>query len=102
VPYNEQPDRLIQLLKDVGDGLQKDPRFSPFILEPIEVYGIDGFAEWSMQLKLRIKTVPLKQWEVGRELRKRIRIAFETAGVRVPFPAIAAAAAEARERPQPQ
>ncbi|HET7217443.1 MAG TPA: mechanosensitive ion channel domain-containing protein [Vicinamibacterales bacterium] len=102
VPYNEQPDRLITLLREVGDGLQKDPRFSPFILDAIEIFGIDGFAEWSMQLKLRIKTVPLKQWEVGRELRKRIRIAFDQAGVHVPFPAISALAAEGRERPQPQ
>jgi small conductance mechanosensitive channel len=102
VPYHEQPDRLIALLKDVGADLQKDPRFSPFILAPVEVFGIDGFGEWAMQLKLRIKTVPLKQWDVGRELRKRIRVAFEKAGVPVPFPAITASAAEGRERPQPQ
>ena len=102
VPYNEQPERLIQLLEEVGSDLQKDARFSPFILEPIDVYGIDGFTEWGMQLKLRIKTVPLKQWEVGRELRKRIRVAFDKAKVHVPFPAITAIAAEGRDRPQPQ
>ena len=102
VPYNEPPDRLIQLLEDVGDDLHKDPRFSPFILAPIEVFGVDGFGDWAMQIKLRIKTVPLKQWEIGRELRKRIRVAFDKAGVHVPFPAINAIAAEGRERPQPQ
>jgi small-conductance mechanosensitive channel len=37
-------------------------------------------------LKMRIKTVPLKQWEVGREFRKRIRQRFEAEGIDVPFP----------------
>jgi moderate conductance mechanosensitive channel len=102
LPYTEHTDRIVQILRDVGDGLQKDPRFSPFILEPIEILGIDGFTDWSMQLKLRIKTVPLKQWEVGRELRKRIRVAFDQAGVRVPYPAMTAVAAEGREPPPTQ
>ena len=38
------------------------------ILAPVEVVGVDGFGEWAVTLKLRIKTMPLKQWEVGREL----------------------------------
>jgi small conductance mechanosensitive channel len=39
-----------------------------------------------MVLKMRIKTVPLKQWEVGREFRKRLRRRFEREGIEVPFP----------------
>jgi len=70
----------------VGAELQKDPQFSPFILEPVEVLGVDAFADWSVMLKLRIKTVPLKQWDVGRELRRRIRKAFELNGIEIPFP----------------
>ena len=56
----------------VGDELQQDPPFGAFILEPIQVLGVDAFADWSMVMKMRIKTVPQRQWEVGRELRKRI------------------------------
>ena len=75
-----------QVLRDVGDGLQKDPHYGVFILEPIEIMGVDAFAEWSVQIKLRIKTVPQRQHEVGRELRKRIRRAFDEHGIAVPFP----------------
>jgi small conductance mechanosensitive channel len=92
LPYNEDPDRIIEMLREVGDDLQKDPHFGAFVLEPIEILGVDAFADWSMQLKMRIKTVPLKQWEVGRELRKRIRRTLAQHGVHVPYPALAAAA----------
>jgi moderate conductance mechanosensitive channel len=91
LPYSEDPDRVIAILKTVGDEMERDPQYGPFILEPIEVFGVDAFADWSVQVKLRIKTVPLKQWDVGRELRKRIRRALSQNGVQVPFPALAAA-----------
>jgi moderate conductance mechanosensitive channel len=98
VPYQEDPDRIVQILRDVGDDLQQDHRFGSFILEPIEILGLDAFADWAMQIKLRIKTVPLRQWEVGRELRKRIRKALSAAGMPIPYPAIAATAPPPPER----
>ena len=84
--YREDVDRVIALLKEVGAGMQQDPHFGPSILEPIEVLGVDSFTERSVTLKLRIKTMPLKQWDVGRELRKRIRQAFDRHGIAIPFP----------------
>ena len=86
LPYHEDADRVSAILRDVGAELQKDPYFGPFILEPIEILGVDAFADWSVHLKLRIKTLPQRQWDVGRELRKRIRKALDQNGVRVPFP----------------
>jgi small conductance mechanosensitive channel len=47
-----------------------------------------GFAEWSMQLRIRLKTVPQQQWKVGREFRKRLRKALNRHGVAVPYPAL--------------
>ena len=69
----------------VGDELQADDRFGPLILEPLEIMGVDAFADWWVTLKVRIKTVPLKQWEVGRELRRRILKAFEANGIDIPL-----------------
>jgi small-conductance mechanosensitive channel len=86
ITYREDPDRVAAVLREVGTELQKDPHFGPFILEPLEVLGIEAFADWSIQLKLRIKTVPLKQWDVGRELRKRIKRALDQHGIEIPFP----------------
>jgi len=91
LPYHENTDRIAEIVRQVGTDLRSDVRYGPFILDDIEILGVDAFGDWAMQFKLRIKTMPQKQWEVGRELRKRIRIALDQAGVRVPFPAIAAA-----------
>ncbi len=82
------------------------PRYGPFILDPIEILGIDAFGDWAMQLKMRIKTMPLKQWEVGRELRRRIRMALNQAGVacrsrRWAPAALAAASQAAKSQPAP-
>ena len=90
LPYHEDADRASAIIREAAETLRGDPRFSPFILAPVEIFGIDAFGDWSMQFKLRIKTMPLKQWDVGRELRKRIRVALDQHGVRVPYPAIGA------------
>jgi small-conductance mechanosensitive channel len=87
VSYREDPDRIIALLAVIGAQLQADARFGPLILAPLEILGVDGFADWWMVVKMRIKTVPLKQWEVGRQLRKRIKQTFDAEGIDMPAPA---------------
>jgi small-conductance mechanosensitive channel len=84
VGFSEDPDRVIQTLHDVGGALASDPRFAPFILEPIEVMGVDRFEESRMVVKARIKTLPLKQWDIARELRRRIATTFDARGIVMP------------------
>jgi len=75
--YERDVDRVIEVLRDVGRDLQEDPDFRDSILAPLEIWGVDAFLETKLTIKLRIKTVPLKQWDVGRELRRRIKRALE-------------------------
>lgn len=96
--YRGDPDRVAAILRDVGAELQADATFGPHILAPLEIQGVDAFADWWMVLRMRIKTVPLKQWEVGRELRKRITRALDAHDIPIPWPSpnpIAARTAEA-------
>ena len=90
VSYHEDPDRITALLREVGGELQKDDRYGALILAPLEVLGVNAFTDWSVQIQLRIKTVPTKQWEVGRELRRRILRAFEERGIEMPSPGVLA------------
>ena len=86
ISYRESPERVTGVLEEIGAGLQADDRYGPMILAPIEVLGVNGFGDWAVQLQLRIKTVPLKQWEVGRELRRRMLEVFDQRGIEMPFP----------------
>jgi small conductance mechanosensitive channel len=86
ISYRENPDRVAAVLRKLGAEMQADPAYGPWILEPVEVLGVDAFRDWSVILKMRIKTVPLKQWDVGREFRKRLQRRFEEEGIDIPFP----------------
>jgi small-conductance mechanosensitive channel len=99
VSYREDTDHVIAVLREVGAEMQADDRFGPSILEPVEIWGVDAFADSAVMIKLRIKTVPLKQWEVGRELRRRIKKAFDARGIEIPFPQRVVTMRE--DRPQP-
>jgi len=79
--YGVDTDTVSAILREVGEELQHDDAYMPFILEPLEVIGVDAFEETAVRLKARIKTAPLKQWFVGRELRRRLKKKLEQSGV---------------------
>jgi len=91
VSYYDDTERVTAVLREVGASLQADRPFGSWILEPMEVLGIDAFGEWAMVMRVRIKTVPQQQGEIGRELRGRIVKAFEANGLTFPFPVAATA-----------
>ncbi|MFI5324524.1 MAG: mechanosensitive ion channel family protein [Thermodesulfobacteriota bacterium] len=88
VAYKENVDHVMEVLREIGDGLKKDDRFGPVILEPLEILGVDSFGDSDVVIKCMIKTQPLKQWEVGRELRRRIKNTFDQKGIEIPFPCL--------------
>lgn len=86
VDYYEDVDRVMEVIRDVGNELQKDELFSASILEPIEIFGIDDFAASAVIIKARFKTKPIQQWNVGREYRRRLKKAFDKMNIKIPFP----------------
>jgi len=73
VQYEDDPERLMALFTEVGDQLRAEPEWSPFVLEPMEVAGVDRFTEQGVVVKARIKTLASQQWKVGREVLRRLR-----------------------------
>lgn len=86
VAYKEDTDRVAEVLTKVSRDLMEDPRFKPSILAPLEILGVDAFEDSQVTIRTRIKTLPQKQWEVGRELRRRVKKAFDAEGIEIPFP----------------
>ena len=86
VAYHEDTDRVVEVMKTVGEELRQDRQFGPMMIEPIEVVGVDNFADSAVTIRARIKTKPLEQWNVGREYRRRLKKAFDAQGIEIPFP----------------
>jgi len=84
VAYKEDTDKVVEVMKAVGDELQRDPLYGPKILEPIEIFGVDQFAGSAVVLKARLKTTPIQQWFVGREYRRRLKKAFDAQRIEIP------------------
>jgi moderate conductance mechanosensitive channel len=86
VAYKEDTDAVVEVMTGVATDLAADPAFGPSLLAPIEVLGVDAFEDSQVTIKARLKTVPLKQWDVGREYRRRLKKAFDAKGIEIPFP----------------
>ena len=86
VAYRENVDEVMAVLKDIAEELRQDTEFSADILEPLEMWGVDRFADSAVIIKCRIKTKPIQQWRIGREMNRRIKNTFDTKGIEMPFP----------------
>jgi len=86
ISYREDIDQVIDVLSQIGRELETKEPYKSAILEPLQILGIEKFGESELVIRMMIKTVPLKQWEVGRELRKRIKNRFDEKGIQIPFP----------------
>jgi small conductance mechanosensitive channel len=86
VAYRESVDDVMAVLKEIAGELQADPAFAADILEPLEMLGVDQFADSAVIIKCRIKTKPIQQWRIGREMNRRIKNTFDARGIEIPFP----------------
>jgi len=86
VAYREDVDRVMAVLSEIAAELQADPLYAVDILEPLEMLGVDRFDDSAVVIKCRIKTKPIQQWRVGREMNRRIKKVFDARGIEIPFP----------------
>jgi small conductance mechanosensitive channel len=86
VAYDEPSDRIIALLKRVGEDVRHDPQFSDDIVSDVQVPGIERVGNGEAEYLLLMKTRPTKQYGVSRELRRRIKEVFTAEKVKTPGP----------------
>ncbi len=86
VAYGEDVDAVIATLRTVGEEVRNDPDYGADVLEPLHVLGLDSFGDSSVNIRVRLKTRPNRQWRVRREFHRRMKRAFDAAGIEIPFP----------------
>jgi len=86
VAYDTDIDKVIEVINETGMELSQDPAFSESIIKAPQFLRVDHFGDSSIDLKILGETMPLKQWEITGELRKRLKKAFDKHGIEIPFP----------------
>ena len=86
VAYKEDTDQVVAILQEIAAEMQEDPDYGPSILAPLEVLGLDSFGASSVNIRVRLKVRPGKQWGVRREYHRRLKYAFDARGIEIPFP----------------
>ena len=84
ISYKDDSDLVVAILRETGAELAAEEPYSGMILAPMEVFGVDQLGETHVVVKGRIKTLPGKQWDVGREVNRRLKLRLEAAGFDLP------------------
>jgi small conductance mechanosensitive channel len=86
VAYKEDVDRVIDVLRDVCAEFRRDAGWGPRLLEEPQVMGVESLADSAVVIRIGGRTLPQQQFDVARELRRRIKNRFDREGFEIPFP----------------
>jgi small conductance mechanosensitive channel len=81
VPYSADTDRVMAIYQEVTESLKQDTAIGPYIVGDLDPIGVNALGASSIQVQARIKTLPLRQWSVGREFNRRVKRAFDAEGI---------------------
>jgi small-conductance mechanosensitive channel len=87
VSHRNGPDAVLKAAQMAGKNLESDNDWRDAVMGEVEVLGIEALDEAGFRVRLRIRTVPHRQWEVARELRFRLKQAFDQARIDLTTPA---------------
>ncbi len=91
VTYDTDVDKVKKLVKQIGKELAAIPEFSPHILEPLKMQGVEQFGDFAIQIRMKIKTKPGEQFTIRRRALAMIKKAFEANGIKFASPTVTVA-----------
>jgi small conductance mechanosensitive channel len=86
VGYNEDLEKVQGVLKEVAHEVWEDDSFAGVVIEEPEVWGVQSLSPDAVVVRVTLKTAPLEQWRVAREMRARIKARFDDEGIELPHP----------------
>ncbi len=86
VAYRENYGHVVQALQDVALELRQDEIWGPDIIGDLEVFGLNNISDSAVEIRVRMKTRPLRQFAVRRAFLERMKQTFDERGIEIPFP----------------
>lgn len=86
VAYGEDTDRVVGVLKGIGQDMREEDKWSAVIREPLDVMGVEKLADSGVTIRARFKTDPGQRWAVNREFLRRVKQKFDSLGIEIPYP----------------
>ncbi|MCC5949800.1 MAG: mechanosensitive ion channel family protein [Nitriliruptoraceae bacterium] len=85
IAYGADIDAAVEVIEGVSEALAEDAEWGALVIDSPRVLGVEALGADSVDIRLLVKTVATRQFEVARELRRRIKYAFDAAGIEIPF-----------------
>jgi moderate conductance mechanosensitive channel len=86
VAYSEDIDRVLAVMREVAAEIWADDQWRPLLTEEIAVPGVEAFDEAAVRIRMIVTSIPLKQYDVARELRRRMKNRFDLEKIDFPSP----------------
>jgi small-conductance mechanosensitive channel len=86
VAYDQDVEKALSVIREVVSVMDDDDAFKDILLEEPNVVGVESIANGAITLRVIAKTIANEQFGVQREIRERVKMAFDRAGVRSPMP----------------
>ncbi len=86
VAYRENYNDVVQALQDVAVSLRQDPTWGPDITGDLEVFGMNNLSDSAVEIRVRMKTRPMRQFAIRRVFLERMKRVFDERGIEIPFP----------------
>ncbi len=86
VAYNTDINLALAVVRETADHMAQDPEWQSIILDTNEFFGVQEISHTGILIRIWIKTIPLKQWLVSMEFRRRLKLAFDRQGIQIGAP----------------
>ena len=86
VAYSHDIDQVMDVMRRVGVEMRADPAHEARILDELEIAGVESLGDSAVVIRARFRVAPLQQWTIKRDFLKRLKKAFDEAGIEIPFP----------------
>lgn len=101
VAYRENLDEVFSVIREIADEFRTDKNFKDIVMENLELAGVEEWEDSAVIIRMRIKVAPIQQWTVRRELLRRLKLAFDTRGIEIPFPHLTVYAGQKKDGAAP-